>query len=191
MDAPSEARTRSGSHHLAEGSDSYQAHLFWPCSFPAPKPLLSLCHYYIKLKDRGTALPDLPQASRQRALLAKLGEQYLHLLQGLLSSRRLLKGSVYALKTRCGKPSCHCAAPQGPLHSAHVLSWSHAGKTHLRSLSASDLARWRQLTETYRRFRQARARLVKLHQQILLVLDRLEQAMRLPPPPPASRKRKT
>src|SRR5438874_9753979 len=135
MDAPSEARTRSGSHHLAEGSDSYQAHLFWPCSFLASKPLLSLCHYYIKHKDRGTALPDLPQASRQRALLAKLGEQYLHLLQGLLSPRRLLKGSVYALKTRCGKPSCHCAAPQGPLHSAHVLSWSHAGKTHLRSLS--------------------------------------------------------
>ena len=137
------------------------------------------------------ALPDLPQASRQRALLAKLGEQYHRLLQSLLAPRELLKGSVYELKTRCGKPSCHCAAPQGPLHSTHVLSWSDAGKTRLRSLSASELTRWRQLTETYRRFRQARARLVKLQQQVLLVLDRLEQALRLPPPPPASRKRKT
>jgi hypothetical protein len=131
------------------------------------------------------------EASRQRALLAKLGQQSQRLLQGLLSPRHLLKGSVYELKTRCGKPSCHCAAPQGPLHSTHVLSWSHAGKTHLRSLSASDLARWRQLTEAYRRFRQARARLVKLQHQILLALDRLEQALRLPPPPPASRKRKS
>ena len=137
------------------------------------------------------ALPDLPQASRQRALLAKLGEQHHRLLQSLLAPRELLKGSVYELKTRCGKPSCHCAAPQGPLHSTHVLSWSDAGKTRLRSLSASELTRWRQLTETYRRFRQARARLVKLQQQVLLVLDRLEQALRLPPPPPASRKRKT
>lgn len=137
------------------------------------------------------ALPDLPQASRQRALLAKLGEQYHRLLQNLMSPRQLLKGSVYELKTRCGKPSCHCAAPEGLLHSSYVLSWSDAGKTHLRSVSASELTRWRQLTETYRRFRQARSRVVKLQQQILLVLDRLEQALRLPPPPPASRKRKT
>lgn len=136
-------------------------------------------------------MPDLAQASRQRALLAKLGQQYRRVLRSLLSPRRLLKGSVYELKTRCGKPSCHCASPQGPLHSTHALSWSDAGKTRLRSLSASDLARCRQLTETYRRFRQARARLVRLQQQILRVLDRLEQALRLPPPPPASRKRKT
>jgi hypothetical protein len=139
----------------------------------------------------GATLPDREQASRQRALLAKLGEQYGGLLHELLSLRDLLKGSVYELKTRCGKPSCHCAAPQGPLHSTSVLSWSHAGKTRLRSLSASDLTRWRRLTEAYRRFRQARARLVKLHQQILRALNRLEQALRLPPPPPASRKRKT
>lgn len=139
----------------------------------------------------GIALPDREQASRQRALLAQLGEQYRRLLRDLLSPRHLLKGSVYELKTRCGKPSCHCAAPPGPLHSTPVLSWSHAGKTRLRSLSASDLARWRRLTEAYRRFRQARARLVKLHLQILQALNRLEQALRLPPPPPASRRRKT
>lgn len=112
-------------------------------------------------------------------------------LTSLLAPRQLLKGSVYELKTRCGKPSCHCAAPQRPLHSTHVLSWSDAGKTRLRSLSASELTRWRQLTETYRRFRQARAPLVKLQQQILLVLDRLERALRLRPPPRASGKRKT
>jgi hypothetical protein len=102
----------------------------------------------------------------------------------------LLKGSVYELKTRCGKPSCHCATPEGPLHSTPVLSWSHAGRTRLRSLSASDLTRYRRLTETYRRFRQARAHLVKFHEQILLALNRLEQALRLPPPPPASRRQK-
>jgi hypothetical protein len=135
-------------------------------------------------------LPDLQKASRQRSLLGKLGVQYGRLLRGVLSLRELLKGSVYELRTRCGKPSCHCAAPEGPLHATRVLSWSHAGKTRLRSLSASDFVRLRRLTENYRRFRQVRARLVKLHRQILLTLDRLEQALQLPPPPPASRKRK-
>jgi hypothetical protein len=135
-------------------------------------------------------LPDLEKASRQRSLLGKLGVQYGRLLRGVLSLRELLKGSVYELRTRCGKPSCHCAAPEGPLHSTRVLSWSHAGKTRLRSLSASDFVRLRRLTENYGRFRQVRARLVKLHRQILLTLDRLEQALQLPPPPPTSRKRK-
>lgn len=135
-------------------------------------------------------LPDLQQASRQRALLAQLEEQYRRRLRDLLSPRQLLKGSVYQLKTRCGKPSCHCATPEGPLHSTPVLSWSQAGKTRLRSLSASDLARWRRLTEAYRRFRQARAHLVQLHRQILRALNRLQQALLVPPPPPASRRRK-
>ena len=135
-------------------------------------------------------MPDLQQASRQRALLAQLEEQYRRPLRDLLAPRQLLKGSVYELKTRCGKPSCHCATPEGPLHSTPVLSWSHAGQTRLRSLSASDLAGWRHLTEAYRRFRQARAHLVKLHQQILRALDRLQQALLVPPPPPASRRPK-
>jgi len=135
-------------------------------------------------------LPDLPQASRQRALLAKLVEHYRRHLEGLLAPRELLKGSVYKLKTRCGKPSCHCATPGGPLHSSPVLSWSQGGKTRLRSLSRSDLVRWRRLTEAYRRFRRARAQLVKLHRQILGAINRLQQGLLVPPPPPASRKGK-
>jgi len=148
--------------------------------------------YDIKIEHQepDDLLPDLPQASRQRALLAKLAEQYRRRLEDLLAPRQLLKGSVYLLKTRCGKPSCHCATPQGPLHSTPVLSWSQGGKTRLRSLSRSDLLRGRRLTQAYRRFRQARAQLVQLHRQILRALNRLQQALQLPPPPPAARRRK-
>jgi uncharacterized protein DUF6788 len=128
------------------------------------------------------ALPDLPQASRQRALLAKLEQQYRRHLENLLAPRELLKGSVYRLKTRCGKPSCRCATPQGPLHSTLVLSWSQGGKARLRSLPGSDLLRWRRLAEAYRHFRQARAQLVKLHRQILGAINRLQQALLVPPP---------
>jgi hypothetical protein len=81
--------------------------------------------------------------------------------------------------------------PQGPLHSTLVLSWSQGGRTRLRSLRPQDRPRLRRAAEDYRRFRQARARLVKLHRQVLQAVDRLEKALRLPPPPPKKRPART
>jgi len=127
--------------------------------------------------------PHLDQASRQRRILLGLLEDYRRLVQQILTLRRLLKGSVYELKSRCGKPSCHCASPQGLLHSTFVLSWSQSGRTRLRSLRPQERPRLRRAAEDYRRFRQARARLVKLHGQVLHAVDRLEKALGLPPPP--------
>ena len=130
------------------------------------------------------------RASRLRQILQSLLVHYQRQLDTLLPLRQLVKGSVYDLRTRCGKPSCHCASDQGPLHTSTVISWSEHGKTRLRTLPAGELARFRQLTENYRSFRQARAALVKLHQQIVAHIDRLETALELPPPKPASRRRK-
>lgn len=130
------------------------------------------------------------RASRLRQALKSLLDDYQRQFDRLLPLRQLVKGSVYDLQTRCGKPSCHCASPQGPLHISAVLSWSDQGKTRLRTLPPGELARFRQLAENYRRFRHARAALVKLHQRILVHIDRLEKALRLPPPKPAARRRK-
>jgi hypothetical protein len=132
--------------------------------------------------------PRLDQASRQRRLLLGLLEDYRRLIQQILALRLLLKGSVYELKSRCGKPSCHCASRQGLLHSSTVLSWSQSGRTRLRALRPQDRPRLRRAAEDYRRFRQSRARLVKLHRQVLRAVDRLEKALRLPPPPPQPRR---
>jgi hypothetical protein len=129
------------------------------------------------------------RASRLRQTLKTLLADYHRRLGELLPLRQLLKGSVYELRTRCGKASCHCASPEGPLHSATVLSWSERGKTRLRTLPPGERARLRRLTENYRRFRQARAALVKLHRRMLATLDRLEQALRLAPPKRAARRR--
>jgi uncharacterized protein DUF6788 len=134
--------------------------------------------------------PRLDQASRQRRVLLALREDYARLIRQLLPLRELLKGSVYELKTRCGKPSCHCASRQGPLHSTTVLSWSEAGRTRLRSLGPKDRARRRRLAEDYRRFRQGRAGLVKIHRQVVLAVDRLENALRRPPPKTKSRSKR-
>lgn len=129
------------------------------------------------------------RASRLRQTLRSRLAGYQQRLEDLLPLRQLLKGSVYELKTRCGKPSCHCACPQGPLHATTVLSWSEHGKTRLRTLPAGDIARLRHLAENHRCFRQDRAALVKLHRQILLAIDRLERALLQPPPQPVAKRK--
>src|SRR5712692_2319932 len=128
------------------------------------------------------------QASRQRQILDQLAKDYQRQMRDVLQPRELVKGSVYLLKTRCGNASCHCAR-QGTRHSAMVLSWSQSGKTRLRSLAAGDCARVRRLTENYRRLRHARAALIQIHRQILEAVDRLEQALLLPPPAPAQKRK--
>jgi hypothetical protein len=130
------------------------------------------------------------RASRLRQALKSLLDDYQRQLGTLLPLRQLVKGSVYDLRTRCGKPSCHCASDQGPLHTSTVISWSEHGKTRLRTLPPGELSRFRRLAENYRRFRQARAALVKLHQRIVAHIDRLEATLQLPTPKPASRQRK-
>jgi hypothetical protein len=130
------------------------------------------------------------RASRLRQALQALAADYQRQLDTLLPLRQLVKGSVYDLRTRCGKPSCHCASDRGPLHTSTVISWSEHGKTRLRTLPPGELSHFRRLTENYRHFRQARAALVKLHQRIVAHVDRLEAVLQLPPPKPASRRRK-
>ena len=132
--------------------------------------------------------PD--RASRLRQTLKSLLDDYQRQVDILLPLRQLVKGSVYDLRTRCGKPSCRCASDQGPLHTSTVISWSEHGKTRLRTLPPGEPSHFRQLAENYRRFRQARAALVKLHQRILAHIDRLEATLELPPPKPAARRRK-
>ena len=120
------------------------------------------------------------RASRLRQTLKTLLDDYQRQADILLPLRQLVKGSVYDLHTRCGKPSCHCAADEGPLHTSTVISWSEHGKTRLRTLPPGELSH----------FRQARAALVKLHRRIVAHIDRLEASLELPPPQPASRRRK-
>lgn len=123
----------------------------------------------------------LEKASRSRKRVLDLHGQERALLEKLVSCRSLTKGSVYNLKTRCGKPSCACA--QGEMHSAMVLSWSQSGKTKLLTLQPGDLDRLIRLTGEYRAFRQARSKLVKLQKELLKEVDKLEATLREAPPP--------
>jgi len=129
-------------------------------------------------------MADLVHASRQRQALNDLLDRHHRLIQALLRPRELIKGTLYKLRTRCGKAGCHCARSEEARHVSTVITWSEEGKTRLRSISPADSLRVQRLTLRYRDFRRARASLVRIHSEILAALDRLEKALRLPPPPP-------
>lgn len=122
---------------------------------------------------------DADSLSRLRQELRELLAELEHSLKVVFGRRPLVKGSVYEMARKCGKPSCVCA--RGQLHKSTVLSWSHQGKTRLRPIPPGRLAQLRRKTEEYARFRQARARVAVISKQMLSVIDRIETLRREEP----------
>jgi hypothetical protein len=91
----------------------------------------------------------------------------------------LVKGNVYEMARKCGKPSCACR--RGELHRTTVLSWSQRGKTRLFSIPPDRLAELRQKSEEYLRFRRTRASVSEICKAILDLLDRIEKLRREAP----------
>jgi hypothetical protein len=113
--------------------------------------------------------------SRLRQSLAQLVGEMKGLIEPFFSDRPVLKGTVYELKRKCGKPGCKCA--QGELHARMVVSASEGGKTRLRAIPRGFLVDAQQRVRRYQELRRARARVVEIHRQMLKVMDEME-AMR-------------
>ena len=98
----------------------------------------------------------------------------------LLKQRRpVIRGSVYNLRRECGKAVCRCR--EGHLHESWVLSVPENGRKRLRAVPKGNRLKWQQMTDRYRRFRRARARLVKLFAEIIKLVDELERERTVPP----------
>lgn len=117
--------------------------------------------------------------SRLRQSLVRLRDELGERLEIVLAREPVVKGTVYALRRRCGKPTCHCAA--GAPHQTWVLTWSEGGRTRLRAVPAERLAALQQQTRAYQRLRRARARLGALHRELLRVIDQIERLRREAP----------
>jgi hypothetical protein len=113
--------------------------------------------------------------SRLRQSLVHLVSEMKQLVEPFFSDRPVIKGTVYELRRRCGKPGCKCA--QGELHVRMVVSASEKGKTQLRVIPRGFLVEAQQKVGRYQELRRMRARLVAIHREMLKVLDEME-AMR-------------
>ena len=108
---------------------------------------------------------DRQLLSRLRKSLTGMASEYRRMVLTLAHRQPMVKGSLYQMQRKCGKPNCRCA--EGQPHGSMVLSWSEGGRTRLLSVPEKRLDELRQQTEQYQRFRKARARLVQLHKSML------------------------
>jgi hypothetical protein len=112
-----------------------------------------------------------PLSSFRRQLL-DVAQAIEQLQEVFLEREPLLPGSVYTLRRRCGKPNCRCA--DGHLHESEVLSYRGGEQPRNVTPRPGQLTLFKQGAKAYRRFRQARAQLVKLQRQMLKLIDRIE-----------------
>lgn len=113
---------------------------------------------------------------RLQASQRELGD----LLRVLKQRPPLIRGSVYCLRRKCGKSTCHCQ--EGHLHESWVLSMPEKGKKRMQTVPKGKRLSWQQMAERYRRHRRARARLVKLFAEIIKLVDELERERTVLPP---------
>ena len=118
--------------------------------------------------------------SRLRQALVQLRAELTLLDEVFLAREPIMRGSVYELRTKCGKPSCRCAEG-AERHSCMVISWTARGRKRLRSIPKQQQAELVALTQRYRRFREARTRLLEVHAKMLAIIDKLEVARRKEP----------
>jgi len=123
--------------------------------------------------------------SRLRQSLRRLTGQLSQLIAPFYLSSPVIKGSVYELKRKCGKPGCKCA--RGELHSRMVVSASEKGRTKLRVIPTGSLADVQAKVRRYQDLRRARVQIVEAHKRMLQLLDQMEAMRREQTPEPESK----
>jgi hypothetical protein len=64
----------------------------------------------------------------------------------------LLRGVLFTLRRKCGKPSCRCAS--GDAHESPALAYPAGGRTKTMTLAEADVPRVRAALERYRAARE-------------------------------------
>jgi len=136
----------------------------------------SCCNLYVYIEMRIQAQSDRRKLSQLRRSLLRLTEDVRGLIDPFLSDRPVIKGSLYELRRKCGKPGCKCAV--GELHRSMVVSASEKGRKSLRVIPRGFLVDVRAKVRRYRRLRRSRARLVEVHGRMLKLMDEMERVRR-------------
>ncbi len=115
--------------------------------------------------------PRGPQAARLRQRRA-------HLLRAFAIPDSLLPGSLSQSHLRCGKPTCHCAAPQDPGHPMWTLTFMVDGKKHTQHIPQQWVQEVQRRVNAGRQFQDAVREVLAANAQLLV----LARKQRLPQP---------
>ncbi len=129
---------------------------------------------------------DKKKFSQLRHSLRKLSDEVRQLINPFFSDKPVIKGSVYELKTKCGKPGCKCA--KGELHHRMVISASEKGKTKLRAIPHGFLVEVQTKVRRYQELRRVRVRLIEAHKKMLQTMDDMEAVRREEAPSPVKKR---
>lgn len=138
--------------------------------------LLSLTHIMITLRIRMTT--SLLRLSRIRQRIGQLTRQRREVERVLLGRSVLVKGVLVKVQRTCGKAGCKCA--RGQKHTCWQLSASVEGKVRTQNVPRRYVGKVAELTKNYRRFRQARAKWVRLNREVMKWINEMEAARTIP-----------
>ncbi|MDP2894991.1 MAG: hypothetical protein Q8Q12_00355 [bacterium] len=114
----------------------------------------------------------LSHISRIRQRIGQLARQRREAERVLLERSALVKGTLLEVQRTCGNPGCKCA--RGQKHSCSQLSASVEGKTRTWNVPRRYIAKVKELTGNYRRFRRARAVWVRLNAEMRERINEME-----------------
>ena len=120
----------------------------------------------------------LTEISRIRQRIGQLARQRRAVEQVLLERSALVKGIVLEVWRTCGNPRCRCA--RGQKHSCWQLTASVEGRSRTWNVPRRYVGKVKELTGNYRRFRQARARWVRLNREMVEWIKEMEAARTIP-----------
>jgi len=112
--------------------------------------------------------------SRLRQKIRTLCPQIDAQIQIALDHSPLFAASLYEHKIKCGQ--CKCATTPSYRHHMWCVSFADQGRSRTRVVPQSDRPAVQDLTQAYRRFRQARRKIKDLSQQLFQAMDALGEA---------------
>jgi hypothetical protein len=118
------------------------------------------------------------QISRIQQRIGQLAGERGAVEQVLLERSVLLKGIVVEVQRTCGKEGCKCG--RGEKHTCWQLSASVEGKSRTWNVPRRYVGKVKELTKNYRRFRQARARWVRLNREMVKWINEMEAVRTVP-----------
>jgi hypothetical protein len=95
-----------------------------------------------------------------------LHEEKREILEKIQSLDGAVRGSIYELKGKCGKPNCYCAKTPRR-HISLMLSFSYKGKTRLVPIRKEQIPEIRARIDDYKQLKAAVDELTRINAELL------------------------
>ena len=115
-----------------------------------------------------------PKLSKLRQKLSQLIKSKSNHIKIIFGNRTLVKGGIYILNRKCGKPTCKCNT-SSYRHPSYYLYKSVKGKNTITYLKSEEVGKLKILTKNYMKYRQARAQLIKNEKELMDVINQIEK----------------